>query len=116
MSERDQLENEIDALLDELRTAPPEPLSDTQMARLLGDADRVQAAWAAPAPPRLRTKLWQVIGGWSGAGSLVAASATGLWLGFAPPAALADYMTQVTGESIAVTLPDEDILMQWGEG
>lgn len=115
MSERDQLENEIDALLDEMRSAPPEPLSDTQMARLLRDADQVQATWIRP-PPRMWTGLWQVIGGWAGAGSLVAASATGLWLGFAPPAALADYMAQVAGENIAVTLPDENILMQWGEG
>lgn len=61
-------------------------------ARMLDDAARVQAGRSAPAAskPRIWTQLQVALGGWPGLSGLVAASAAGLWIGFAPPTFLPD--------------------------
>lgn len=69
-------------------------------ARILEDA--------AMQMPRSRTArgfgmLWELLGGAIGAGGLVTATAVGVWLGLAPPAALPDLAGQFVSGSFAET-------------
>lgn len=61
--------------------------SDDLVARVLADADAVQAAPAstAAANPSQPRGWLPSIGGWFGAGGLVAATAAGLFIGIAAP-------------------------------
>ena len=85
----------LDALLATARQAPADP-SPALLARVLADAEAVQAARSRPATPRtprapaLATaraqgalrRVLDLLGGWGGVGGLVAAGLTGLWIGF----------------------------------
>jgi len=74
--------NELEDILALVRDV--ERPSNDLVARVLADAAAVQAAAAAPAP--VRSRGWfQTSGGWLGAGGLVAAAATGLFIGVAAP-------------------------------
>lgn len=77
----------------------PAPVPDALMARVLADADQVQAAQVRTAPPVRRpdstvaaTGFWQrfvqVLGGSGAVAGLAAAGMAGVWLGFAQPVAL----------------------------
>lgn len=100
MSERDREDSFLDALLDEerrVRSGADPDVSADLMARVLADAERVQAGFAPVAPPRTapqRTGLWAqigaVLGGWPAVAGLAAASVCGLWLGISPPQGLSD--------------------------
>lgn len=60
--------------------------SDDLVARVLADAAAVQAAAAAAAPAPGGSRGWfPTFGGWLGVGGLVAAAATGLFIGVAAP-------------------------------
>ena len=67
------------------RAAAPEP-SAAFLARVLGEAEAVQAARAAP-QPQPRQGIWagllSALGGWGGASGLATATLAGVWLGFA---------------------------------
>lgn len=63
--------------------------------RILVDADTVQDGFIVglsdrPAAPGLFRGLRDMLGGWPAMGGLMAACATGIWLGFSPPDALPD--------------------------
>lgn len=100
MSERDREDSFLDALLDEerrVRSGADPDVSADLMARVLADAERVQAGFAPVASPRAapqRTGLWAqigvVLGGWPAVAGLAAASVCGLWLGISPPQGLSD--------------------------
>ncbi|MDO6728763.1 hypothetical protein Q4577_01955 [Marinovum sp. 2_MG-2023] len=92
----------LDALFQEERAARnadmPEVSADL-LARVLGDAETIQAGFDnAPLPERkaaaLRPGFWAqvsaAIGGWPALAGLVTASVCGLWLGISPPSGLSD--------------------------
>lgn len=85
MSEDDR---ELEALFKAARDDMPEMPAGLE-ARLLADA---QAALPVrrDAEPGWRRWFDDLLMGWYGLGGLAAASAAGIWLGFAPPAALPD--------------------------
>ncbi|WP_072793703.1 hypothetical protein [Cognatishimia maritima] len=74
----------LDALFAEAADFAPTP-SDALMARVLADAEAFQPAAAEPMARRSQ-RSWRVfldvIGGWQGAGGLVAATLAGVWIGF----------------------------------
>ena len=76
------------------KAARPEP-GDALMARIMADADRVQAERAAmPAPVRPQRRrgrlawLAAALGGWPAMAGLAAATVAGLWIGVSAPAGL----------------------------
>ena len=98
-----------DLLADAARTkAAPD---DGLVARVLADAHRVQAeGWPQADPaPGFWAQLTEVLGGWPSFGGLAAASAAGLWLGLAPPAAADAVVAGLFGETVSVALlPDAE--------
>lgn len=78
-----------DDLIDLLGSArDAEAPSEALMARVLADAAAVQTALQAPRPAQARGSRvgWlSSIGGWRGAGGLVAATVTGLMIGVYAP-------------------------------
>ena len=111
MPETDREEAFLDMLLDEERQArrseAPEVSADL-MARVLTDAETVQAGFARQALPERRqprgvlAQLGAALGGWPAFAGLAAASVCGLWLGISPPQGLSD--------TAAVYLSDETAL------
>lgn len=82
-------------------------------ARILADADRVQAARgraAAPARPRRGRlgALVQALGGWPSLAGLAAAGLAGVWLGISPPAALTGMAQTLLGGGTGSYLIDLD--------
>ena len=102
----------LDAAFARARTPDPTP-SDALMDRIMMDAGSVLAA--ASKAPQARPKqglgamLLDVIGGWPSMGGLAAATVAGLWIGVAPPAALADLSAGYLGSTVQVPLLDTDI-------
>ncbi|TNF23246.1 MAG: hypothetical protein EP318_00725 [Rhodobacteraceae bacterium] len=99
MSEKDREEAFLDALLDDerrLRSGADPEVPAGLMARVLADAERVQAGFVTQALPQPapRAGLWAqigaVLGGWPALAGLAAASVCGLWLGLNPPQGLSD--------------------------
>jgi len=90
-------EKDNDAMLDDLfavaraETVPP---GDDLMRRIMADAMEQGAGAGMPAPvqqiPWL-TSIKEMIGGWTAVGGLATATATGLWMGISPPAAVEDF-------------------------
>ncbi|GGH55756.1 hypothetical protein GVY41_11680 [Frigidibacter albus] len=76
---------ELEAFFSAGRAAAAEP-SAAFLARVLAEAEAVQAGRIAPAPPP-RQGIWagvlSALGGWGGAGGLATATIAGVWLGFA---------------------------------
>lgn len=110
MTDRIRTDTDLEALLDAARDTRPAP-SEALTRRVLADAADVQAALtrpAAPVRPRTRAGLWRqladALGGWPGIGGLAAACAAGVWLGFAPPAALPDPVSLVQDRVAAADL------------
>lgn len=80
--------------------AAPEAASPALMARILADAEAVQAATRrTPAPRRagLGEHLYRLLGGWPAMAGLATAAVAGLWLGTSLPTGLlaADEMDYV---------------------
>lgn len=92
MAEKRDDFDHLDRLLD--ATARPVSVSETLLQRVLADADRVDRA-RRPVP--FGQQIREAVGGWSGFGGLIAASLTGVWIGFAPPAMLPDPASLLMG-------------------
>lgn len=92
--------------------------SETLMARILHDADRVQPASPRMPQPRAERpgRLWfRALGGWAGFGGLAAAAATGFWIGYLPPEVLAPYVPALGAEdasSLGLGLDDPLALLE----
>ncbi len=89
-------------------------LPDDLAIHMMTDAEAVRMERLKPksAPAqRLRRRILDAIGGWQGLGGLVAASAAGVWIGFAAPGFLPDpanlWMPQDTVFVIADITLDE---------
>ena len=91
------------------------------MDRMLNDAAQTQrtfsnAAQVRPALPGWFVQMRQTLGGWPGLGGLVAACATGIWLGFAPPSILPDPFDLVGVMQSDVNIFDvDDLAAAWIE-
>lgn len=105
---RDGRDDGLDLFFEAAR-AEPEPGSEVLMARILGDALRVQdlrvqeeAATrrvAAPGAPArgLLSALWEAVGGWPAVGGLATAAVAGLWIGFSPALGVGDAVFAALG-------------------
>ena len=99
--------NDLEQLL--AKVLPPEMPEDLS-ARMLADADRVQAGWRRPSPsmapvtPGIWAQLLNLLGGWPSLGGLVTACAAGVWIGFAPPSFLPDPVILVMGSELELEL------------
>lgn len=93
------------------------PVSDSLMDRIMMDADHVLAT-AHPLPENtgaapsrgLGATLLDAIGGWPSAGGLAMATVAGLWIGVAPPAALAGVTDALWGGTYEVPVLNGDLL------
>ena len=94
----------IDTFFESARKTAPAFSRDLN-SRILSDAQSVQAGFSRVArldnrPTGILRQLSDILGGWYGWGGLATACATGIWLGFAPPAGLPD-LTGLTVQSDA---------------
>lgn len=128
MTRRDSIHDDfLDALLAEERQAlakdAPE-ISPELMARVLTDAQEVQAGFAPTVPgifgqrqPRgVWAQLGAALGGWPAVAGLAAASVCGLWLGINPPDGLSDLAALYLTDEAAVLDPLSGFDMALGEG
>ncbi|WP_333712461.1 hypothetical protein [Yoonia sp.] len=92
---------------------------DDLVARVLADADAVQAGLATqtarPAPPGLWSRMLVALGGWPAVSGLAAATVAGVWIGVAPPAPVADVTADILGTTVAVPLVPYDLGLSAGE-
>lgn len=103
----------LDALFAQARTTDLQP-TDGLLARIMADAvqvtqQRQQQAVASPASVRSRgllSGLVAALGGWPAMGGLAMATATGLYIGVAPPDSLTAIGQAVWGETVTVSLDD----------
>lgn len=101
-------ETELDLLFAQARNDRAS-IPDALIVRMQTDAEAVRLARLAPSsakcPRGLLRRLADGLGGWQGMGGLLAASVTGVWIGFAAPAFLPDpanyLMTQDTTYLVA---------------
>ena len=97
----------IDALFAQARDQMVRP-SDDLMARVLADADAVADARLQPAASPQRPGLWaqlmDAIGGWPSLGGLAAATVAGIWVGIAPPDAVAEMTASLMGDAVSVSV------------
>lgn len=98
MTDKDKTE-ELDVFFAAARQQT-DTLSEDLTNRMLGDALAVQAQFAPvvqerQARPGLWRQLVSAVGGWPAMGGLVAACATGIWIGVAPPDFVPDPLTLV---------------------
>ncbi|CAD0183497.1 hypothetical protein RUESEDTHA_00367 [Ruegeria sp. THAF57] len=103
-------EKQLDQLLTQARQSRPE-LPDTLAVRILTDAEEVrlgQKTLAGKPARSLWTRIVDGVGGWRGMGGLVAASAAGVWIGFAAPGFLPDPATYIYGQETSFVLADLD--------
>ncbi|MGY3439320.1 MULTISPECIES: hypothetical protein [unclassified Marinovum] len=91
----------LDTLFDEARqtrAAEVPEVSPDLMARILADAENVQAGFdtaalpvrRAPPRPGLWAQIGAALGGWPAFAGLAATSICGVWLGISPPDGLSD--------------------------
>ncbi len=103
----------LDALFAQARTTDLQP-TDGLLARIMADAvqvtqQRQEQAVTPLVPVRsggLLAGLVAALGGWPALGGLAMATATGLYIGVAPPASLAAIGQAVWGETVTVSLDD----------
>ena len=109
MSEKDREVKHLDDLFDDLARDVPDPSADL-IARVLADADSVQAGFATPAPARravpervgLGARLFGFVAALGGApvmAGLAVAMVTGVWIGANPPTALENGALALLGTS-----------------
>jgi len=92
-----------DAFLDDLfaeRRQVDAPVSEALLDRVAADA--VLVPQTGPAPTLIQS-LFDMIGGWPTISGVAMAGMTGLWLGFAPPAAIEDLAAGFIGETTTVS-------------
>lgn len=103
----------LTAYFDAGKAARPEP-GDALMARIMADADRVQADRAvAAAPVRAPRRGWltvvtQALGGWPAMAGLATATVAGVWIGVSAPSGLAGIAQDVIVGSNDAYLIDLD--------
>lgn len=103
----------LDALFAQARKDEARP-DDALTARILADADDVQAGFASAQPARpagasLWARLLDGLGGWPAVSGLAAATVAGVWIGVAPPASVADVTANFFGEELTVPLVPSDL-------
>ncbi len=102
--------NQNDEILEDLfaqaREQDPHP-SDALLARVLADADDVQAGMQ-PAliatPNGLWGRILDALGGWPAVSGLAAATVAGVWIGVAPPSSVQDLTASLVGDEISIDL------------
>lgn len=105
MTDPDENELALDTLFLTTR-AQPAVAGDDLMARIMADAARLQPkplVIATKAPPP-KPGWFASLGGWPALGGLLAASATGFWIGVTPPEGLATWATGYLGTADTVSL------------
>lgn len=100
--EMDLTEAELDALFRAADAEAPLPSGDV-MARILADADALQAAPAAAVAPAKPQSVRDLLGGWLGLSGLAGAVAAGLVIGVLSPDALGSYADYVVNGGVSVT-------------
>ncbi|KUP92046.1 hypothetical protein [Tritonibacter horizontis] len=92
-TERDETDK-LEALFSQAR-ATPVALPDHLVATILAEAETEQSRWQATRATRAPATgggalsiLVAALGGWASVSGMVAASCTGLWIGFAGPEAI----------------------------
>lgn len=100
-------ETELDVLFETAQRRQPAP-SQAWFDQVAADAARTHAPRRAVAGPSLWDQILSALGGRSGLGGMVAASAVGLWLGFAPPALI--------GDPVGIALGSTETLEVFAEG
>jgi len=103
--------NPNDKILDDLfaqgRATSAQP-SDDLVARVLADADAVQAGAGPAQAVQPKQNLWMrmtdALGGWPAVSGLAAATLAGVWIGVAPPAAVQDITATFVGDAVSVNL------------
>ncbi len=124
--ENDRNDAFLDSLFAEERSARAleNDVSSDLLARVLGDAEAVQAEQAAPvfktpAParrPSLIAQIGAALGGWPAFAGLAAASMCGVWLGVSPPEGLSDTAMLYLGSTDTVLDPISGFDFDIGEG
>ncbi len=115
MADTDKDFTDLDGFFDAARrdmTGLPDGLAD----RILADAQRVQNDRLPPrrrAAPGVLRQFLDMLGGWPAMGGLATACAAGIWLGFAPPAALPDPVQLVQSEP--ALFDDDDLFTAMSE-
>jgi len=108
MSDDDKM---LDTTFAQMRAQDVTP-SEGLMDRIMMDADSVLATGTV-AQPRAKQSvgalILDVIGGWPSFGGLAAATVAGVWIGVAPPDALADVSAGFLGSTVEVPLFDTEI-------
>ena len=106
---------ELDTFFAQARSSTPEPSPDL-MARILADALEAQPAPPLPPVPARpaynggMSELWDALGGWPAAASLVTATVAGIWIGISPPDAVST-VTETFGLSEIALLETDDSFM-----
>ncbi len=103
-----ELDNELENLFAEARTDRP-PLPEGLAVRIETDAEAVRLARLSAAKKAGRGSGFFALdwmGGWRGLSGLVAASATGVWIGFSAPAFLPDPANYLLAEDTTYLVAD----------
>lgn len=108
----------LDALFAQARDEEVQP-DDALLARVLADADEVQAGFASvqtahPVTGSFWARLLDGLGGWPAVSGLAAATVAGIWIGVAPPASVADVTATFFGEELTVPLVASDLGLDAG--
>ncbi|WP_407492772.1 hypothetical protein [Pseudooceanicola sp. MF1-13] len=108
----DQIDDQgLDLFFDAARRTPAQPSEDV-LARIAGDAARVQAGFGATVlRPRRAGRVSQflaAIGGWPAMAGLATAGVAGLWIGAVPPAFVE---TLTSGVITTADTADDDLYL-----
>ena len=105
MAEQDQ---DLDQLFARARDERP-ALPDALAVRIETDAEAVRLSRLARPSRPLWQRAFDGIGGWTGFGGLVAASAAGVWIGFSAPAFLPDPADFLLSQEITYLAADLNV-------
>ncbi len=113
MTER---ENDLDHLFAQARQTRP-ALPEDLAVRIETDAEavRLQRLSTETKPARNGVFVLDIIGGWRGLGGLVAASATGVWIGFSAPAFLPDPASYLLSQDTTYLMADLNLDLDFAE-
>lgn len=104
-SDRRRLDEELELWFAAARADAPVP-SDALLARVLADAEALRPHRPAERQPTGGwAEVWRTLGGWPTAAGLAAAGVAGLWIGTAPPDALAPGLEWLAENGAGVGLP-----------
>ncbi len=101
----------LDELFDAARSYDAD-LPDQLAQRIITDARIVQNERhpnSHRSRPGVLSQIMTLLGGWPAIGGLATACAAGIWLGFAPPAAIPDPISFIQ-QSEAALFSDDDLL------